>query len=242
MSLEDDYRNLRLKPGASLQVVKEIYRKRLMFLHPDRRQEQTPEDLQIAHEEMILLKDSYERICKSFAEEPRPRPAPEPARPSSTRQPENPRPSEAGINSLGLRFVPVPGTSVLFSVWQTRVQDYAAYARAVNGVNDSWKNPGFKQDATHPVVNVSWDDAKAFCVWLTEKERGKLPAGSKYRLPTDAEWSRAVGIGDAEEKAGASRSPKEKDEKIKDKEHPWAYPWGGETGRRPEALEITGVR
>ena len=46
----------------------------------------------------------------------------------------------------------------------------------------SWKNPGFEQSAHHPVVGVSWNDAKAFCKWLSKKE------GKKYRLPTEAEW------------------------------------------------------
>ena len=46
----------------------------------------------------------------------------------------------------------------------------------------NWKNPGFPQDDFHPVVGVSWNDAKAFCNWLSKKE------GKKYRLPTEAEW------------------------------------------------------
>ena len=55
----------------------------------------------------------------------------------------------------------------------------------------------FKQADTHPVVNVNWEDANAFCEWLTKKEMaaGKIKAGQKYRLPTDAEWSVAVGLG-----------------------------------------------
>ena len=115
------------------------------------------------------------------------------------------------INSLGMKFVPVPGTDALFSVWDTRVKDYRAFADAKVGVDEEWKNPGFTQTDTHPVVNVSWEDAKAFCAWLTAKEQagGNIPASLVYRLPTDAEWSLAVGL---PEEIG--KSPMEKSEKA----------------------------
>ena len=48
--------------------------------------------------------------------------------------------------------------------------------------NLSWRNVGFPQTDEHPVVCVSWNDALAFCKWLSEKE------GYTYRLPTEAEW------------------------------------------------------
>jgi formylglycine-generating enzyme required for sulfatase activity len=34
-----------------------------------------------------------------------------------------------------------------------------------SGPQYNWRNPGFKQGDEHPVVNVSWDDAVAFCKW-----------------------------------------------------------------------------
>jgi formylglycine-generating enzyme required for sulfatase activity/serine/threonine protein kinase len=46
----------------------------------------------------------------------------------------------------------------------------------------TWRDPGFPQSDDHPVVLVSWNDAKAFCDWLSRKD------GRTYRLPTEAEW------------------------------------------------------
>jgi formylglycine-generating enzyme required for sulfatase activity len=58
-----------------------------------------------------------------------------------------------------------------------------------------WNNPGFNQGPTHPVCGISWDDAHAFCLWLTKKEQqmGVIAKNHMYRLPTDAEWGEAVG-------------------------------------------------
>jgi formylglycine-generating enzyme required for sulfatase activity len=53
----------------------------------------------------------------------------------------------------------------------------------------SWQFAGFPQTDEHPVVNVTWNDALAFCGWLSKKEN------AVYRLPTEAEWEYASRAG-----------------------------------------------
>lgn len=121
------------------------------------------------------------------------------------------------VNSLGMKFVPVPGTKVLFSIWDTRVQDYEVFAKETMR---EWPKAVFEQGPTHPAVFISWNDAGAFCTWLTERERkdGRINAGDVFRLPTDHEWSCAVGIGNREDPA---RPPNEKSGMLAG-----VFPWG----------------
>jgi serine/threonine protein kinase len=139
-----------------------------------------------------------------------------------------------GTNSLGQRFAPVGG--VEFCIWLTRVKDFEQFARAAGLKSVSWRSPGFKQGPDHPVVFVTWLEAIAFCKWLTDKEHqeGALPPNQFYRLPTDLEWSKAVGLPEEPQK-----TPAERDMVIADV-YPWGAGWPPPPGAGNYAGEETG--
>ncbi|HEY3856751.1 MAG TPA: SUMF1/EgtB/PvdO family nonheme iron enzyme [Verrucomicrobiae bacterium] len=121
-------------------------------------------------------------------------------------------------NSLGMKFVPVPGTAVSFSVWDTRVQDYQAFT---DTTSRKWEKPTLAEGQDHPAVRISWMDAQDFCGWLTEKEQkeGRLKSNERYRLPTDAEWSMAADLG-----MESGTTPEEKSLQTTN-QYPWGQKW-----------------
>ena len=74
------------------------------------------------------------------------------------------------------RFVEETGHSSGHSCWTYEGGEWAERS------GRSWRNPGFSQGEEHPVVCVSWEDAKAYVGWLSRK------TGKGYRLLSESEW------------------------------------------------------
>lgn len=119
---------------------------------------------------------------------------------------------ESYTNGIGQQMIWVPsgsfemgdltgnGNSNAYPVRKVELSGYHLAATEVT--QEQWKtvigsNPSKFTGDDLPVETVSWNEAMEFCEKLTslEKQAGRLPAGSKYVLPTEAQWENACRAG-----------------------------------------------
>ncbi|RPJ34698.1 MAG: PEGA domain-containing protein [Verrucomicrobiaceae bacterium] len=121
-------------------------------------------------------------------------------------------------NGIKMRFAPV-GRDLMASIWETRVSDYALFLTETNHPRPP--TPAFTQEPDHPAIHVSRDDARAFCEWLTRRERKdeRITRFHEYRLPTDLEWSLMAGLIEDEDISPGWRDAR------KQAVYPWGMSW-----------------
>jgi len=63
---------------------------------------------------------------------------------------------------------------------------FAQYDRYCNDIKKEKPGDEGWGRENRPVINVSWDDAAAYCEWLSQK------TGLRFNLPTEAQWEKAA--------------------------------------------------
>jgi hypothetical protein len=104
------------------------------------------------------------------------------------------------IAACGMPMVWIPGGdfwAAKYPMVQSEFETVAKY------------NPSFFRDPNRPVESISWDYANSFCEKLTdfEREAGRLPAGYKYSLPTETQWSTLNDDADIDQAATSRNAP-----------------------------------
>jgi formylglycine-generating enzyme required for sulfatase activity len=98
-------------------------------------------------------------------------------------------------NDPGRNTFEGPQTRVILTrgYWIGKFEVTQAEYLAVTGENPS----NFPGDSRRPISSVNWNEATNYCWILTQRElaAGRIPPGSVYRLPTEAEWECAARAG-----------------------------------------------
>lgn len=134
--------------------------------------------------------------------------------------------------------------SFLISRFKVTNQEYAEFVRAVGGHRPPHWSDNQPPEATerHPVTNISYQDAQAYCQWKSQKaQEAGLPI--VYRLPTHWEWEKAArGACTSAESALTEAAQPDGPGRI--------YPWGDQfqdtflnslTGRGPAQIQDVDV-
>ncbi len=110
--------------------------------------------------------------------------------------------------------------SFLISRFKVTNQEYAEFVQAVGGHRPPHWSESRPPRGTerHPVTNISYEDAQAYCQWKTQKaQEANLPI--LYRLPTHWEWEKAA-------RGGCSSLESAFEEAAQPNGPGRIYPWG----------------
>ncbi len=95
---------------------------------------------------------------------------------------------EMPIRPISVKTFAIGKYEVTNAEW-TSYKNWIIYTASLNfpgQSSDLSGNSGDQKKFNHPVVNVSWEEANGYCVWLRER------TDRKFRLPTEAEWEYAA--------------------------------------------------
>ena len=93
---------------------------------------------------------------------------------------------------------------VAYSEIIDKLMDESAW-KSVFGEGDYFTNPKYDN---YPVVGVTWDGARYYCIWRTKEESKKLKGKNNaiqmdYRIPTESEWEYALTFNDSKSSVGS---------------------------------------
>lgn len=92
-----------------------------------------------------------------------------------------------GVRETKDGYLPVLGAAQNVSIAYTPVTN-GEYAKFLQATGRNAAASALLSKANYPVVNVSYNDAVAYCNWLSQKDGSAV-----YRLPTEKEWEQAAG-------------------------------------------------
>ncbi len=110
----------------------------------------------------------------------------------------SPETEQGRWNDEGPQHVVTLGKAFAVGKWHVTVDQFAAFVQETGYAgtkcykwpslnrDGSWRDPGFAQDGSHPVVCVRWADAQAYAGWMAKK------TGKPYRLLSEAEFEYAA--------------------------------------------------